>query len=387
MRLLCAPVGILGCVSMSGVRSLAALTNTASTSRVLNLHLVTVEFADDLARVSAPFFFDAVLNRAIIIKHRLRSDETYLLSDGTAVATKIMFPLDRSDLKAGGRSILVNQMGWRATLCDVLGATEPELEKDFEILEMLNELPSLDPFLVREQLRRFHHHPADCYFAISPADNARMQTFTSNEMAPLIAMAFGSKDGAIPPELVKKLADALLSTNADSRLDPLRMTLGLEGEKFTQGIFSWKGFIYYKWQFSETFHKLTRISAEMDSIKIKGRMDKNIREEIDDLKKSIRGRIRDSAKNCQQVLSLYDDAFRDLVDKGNTAAFRRFLLDAPVLFIELGHSMGIISHISSFWAYRFNKDKEKNVEVQEYLDILREFENGLAPKRATMVTW
>ncbi len=372
---------------MSGVRSLAALTNTASTSRVLNLHLVTVEFADDMARVSAPFFFDAVLNRAIIIKHRLRSDETYLLSDGTAVATKIMFPLDRSDLKAGGRSILVNQMGWRATLCDVLGATEAELEKDFEILEMLNELPSLDPFLVREQLRRFHHHPADCYFAISPADNARMQTFTSNEMAPLIAMAFGSKDGAVPPELVKKLADALLSTNADSRLDPLRMTLGLEGEKFTQGIFSWKGFIYYKWQFSETFHKLTRISTEMDSVKIKGRIDKNIREEMDDLKKSIRGRIRDSAKGCQAVLSLYDDAFRDLVEKGNMAAFRKFLLDAPLLFIGLGHSMGIISHISSFWAFRFNKDKENNVEIQEYLDILREFENGLTPKRATMVTW
>ena len=372
---------------MSGVRSLAALTNTASTSRVLNLHLVTVEFADDTARVSAPFFFDAVLNRAIIIKHRLRSDETYLLSDGTAVGTKIMFPLDRSDLKAGGRSILVNHMGWRATLCDVLGATEAELQKDFEILEMLNELPSLDPFLVREQLRRFHHHPADCYFAISPADNARMQTFTSTEMAPLIAMAFGSKNGSIPPELVKKLADALLSTNADSRLDPLRMTLGLEGEKFTQGIFSWKGFIYYKWQFSETFHKLTRIGTEMDLVKIKGRIDKNNREEMDVLKKSIRGRIRDSAKGCQQVLALYDDAFHDLVDKGNTAAFRKFLLDAPLLFIELGHSMGIISHISSFWAYRFNKDNEQNVEITEYLDILREFETGLAPKRATMVTW
>lgn len=372
---------------MSGVRSLAALTNTASTSRVLNLHLVTVEFADDMARVSAPFFFDAVLNRAIIIKHRLRSDETYLLNDGTAVATKILFPLDRSDLKAGGRSILINQMGWRATLCDLLGATEAELQKDFEILELLNELPSLDPFLVREQLRRIHHHPADCYFAISPADNARMQTFTSNEMGPLIAMAFGSKDGAISPELVKRLADALLSTNADSRLDPLRMTLGLEGEKFTQGVFSWKGFIYYKWQFSETFQKLTRIGTEMDSVKIKGRIDKSNRDEIDELKKSIRGRIRDSAKNCQSVLSLYDDAFGDLVEQGNTAVFRQFLLDAPVLFIELGHSMGIISHITSFWAYRFNKEKERHIEVQEFLDILREFENGLAPKRATMVTW
>ncbi|GIU67066.1 hypothetical protein [Candidatus Phycosocius spiralis] len=372
---------------MSGIRSLAALTSTASTSRVLNLHLVASMFADDASRTSEPFFFDALLNRSIVIKHRLRSDETYLLSEDISVGTKIMFPLDREDLKAGGRSILVHQQGWKATLCEVLGATETELQKDFDILEMLNDLPSLDPFLVREQLRRHQHFPADCYFAISPADNARMQSFTSKEMAPLIAMAFGSKDGAISPDLVKKLADALLSTNADSRLDPLRMTLGLEGEKFTQGIFSWKGFIYYKWQFSETIHSLNKISSEMDAIKIKGRMDKNIREEIDDLKKTIRERIRDSAKGCQQVLALYDDAFRDLVDKGNTAAFRKFLLDAPLLFVELGHSMGIISHISSFWNYRFKNEKEPKIDVMEFVDILREFESGLAPKRVTMVSW
>jgi hypothetical protein len=125
----------------------------------------------------------------------------------------------------------------------------------------------------------------------------------------------------------------------------------------------------------------------MDTIKIKGRIDRNMREEIDDLKKTIRERIRESAKNCQQVLSLYDDAFRDLVDKGNTAAFRKFLLDAPVLFVELGHSMGIISHISSFWNYRFKSEKEPKIDVNEFLDILREFESGLAPKRTTMVSW
>jgi hypothetical protein len=372
---------------MSGVRSLAALSASASTSRVLNLHLVTIEFADDLTRVSAPFFFDSLLNRSIIIKHRLRSDETYLLSSRTTVATKVMFPLDRSDLKAGGRSILVNQMGWRATLCEVLGATDAELQKDFEILQMLNELPSLDPFLLREQLRRHHHHPADCYFAISPADSARMQTFTSEEMAPLIAMAFGSRKGGIPSELVKKLADALLSTNADSRLDPLRVTLGLEGEQFTQGIFSWKGFIYYKWQFSEIINKLTRIGAEMDSIKIKGRPDKRSLEEIHDLKKSIRGRIRDSAKSCKQVLSLYNDAFQSLVEQGNSVAFRNFLLDSPGMFIELGSSMGSISHIASFWDYSLSPDKEMNITVVEFLEILREFENSLAPKRSTMVDW
>jgi hypothetical protein len=270
---------------------------------------------------------------------------------------------------------------------DVLGVTEAEITQDFEILQMLNDLPSLDPFLVREQLRRNNHTPADCYFAISPADTARMLSFTSNEMAPLINLAFGGSKSGIHPDLVRKLADALLSTNADSRLDPLRLTLGLEGEKFTQGIFSWKGFIYYKWQFGETINNLTRVSNEMDSIKVKGRIDRTSREDMENLKKSIRGRIRDSAKSCQQVLALYDDAFLDLVNKGNTAAFRKFLLDAPLLFVELGQAMGTISHIASFWGYRFPKDRELKADIVEYLDILREYESGLAPKRATMVTW
>jgi hypothetical protein len=178
-----------------------------------------------------------------------------------------------------------------------------------------------------------------------------------------------------------------LSANADARLDPLRETLGLHGEQFTQGIFSWKGFIYYKWQFSEMIQGLIRVTQEMDQIKPAGRNDGATREEIRVLKTSIRKRIREAARNCSKVLALYDDAFADLVHRGNTAAFRRFLLEAPIFFLDLGHSMGVISHISSFWGYRFKGGAANLPTSEEFLEILIEFETGLAPRQSYSQPW
>jgi hypothetical protein len=80
-------------------------------------------------------------------------------------------------------------------------------------------------------------------------------------------------------------------------------------------------------------------------------------------------------------LGLYDDAFRDLVHRGHTAAFRKFLLDAPLLFVELGHMMGMVSHIVSYWSYRYRVAEKGGITIEEYLDILREFNVGLAARR------
>lgn len=364
---------------MTGILDLTALATKSSTSRVLNLYMVAKRHADDPMHKNAPLFRSDFLNRSIIVKHRLRRDEAYLIKNTTAVATKIIFPLDFDDLDLGGRSVFVNQKGFKPAVCDFVGLDEMEMEKDFAVLDMLNELPSLDPFLVREQLRRNNHEPAECYFPISPADAQRMQSFTNSEMAPLIRMAFGTKSGS-SEAMVTKLANALLVADDVGALNPLRETLGLEGIQFTRGIFSWKGFIYYKWQFSEIMQGLIRVTKEMDKITPSGPNDVATPEEFSALKASIRARIRDTARSCSQALTLYDDAFSDLVDRGNTAAFRRFLVKAPLLFLDIGHSIGMISHIASFWSYRFHSGSVELLKWKEFYDILLEFQAGLAPR-------
>src|SRR6185369_11209145 len=53
------------------------------------------------------------------------------------------------------------------------------------------------------------------------------------------------------------------------------------------------------------------------------------------------------------ALDRYDQAFGELTEGGRAAPFRDFLIKAPAMFSMLGERIGAISHIASFWRYRF----------------------------------
>jgi len=218
-------------------RSLVALERTASTSRVLNLLAVENAHSDKPEWAEAPFFRNRVLNASIIIKHRLRADDHFLFGDFRASATKILIPFERTDLTLGGRSFFVGQRGWIELLNEACN-NPPDLAYDLEILRLIDGLPSLDPFLVRENLRRAGFTIAPCYFAISQADLERMHAYVGDAITELVEMALGNIGGMSGASNLKKLVEALLSTDVDDRLEPLRLTLMLEGESFREGVFS-----------------------------------------------------------------------------------------------------------------------------------------------------
>jgi hypothetical protein len=370
-----------------GMRSLQTLSDNASTSRVLNLSRTYAQFKGDVAHSSRPFFCDPSLNRAMFVKHRLRRDEAYLLPDAPAFATKIIFPFDSTMLRSGGRSIFIGQTGFIQAMAQMLGPETRQTKRDMDVLNILAYLPSLDPFLLKEFLARQNIEPADCYFDISTADMSRMFEFASQEIGELITLAFGGASGGVDSPAIARLVDAMMARDAGERLDPLRATLGLDGKAFDDGVFSWKGFLYYKWQFGEVAKNLNRIMSEFDLMRFDDRPSAADLEGLTDQKVKLRKSIRSAARECTAILSLYDDAFRDLVDRGKAAAFRKFLVEAPRLFIDLGSSMGTISHIVSFWNHRFPEQAALSMSSDEFALILLEFQSSLKPEPMPVRTW
>jgi hypothetical protein len=355
-------------------RSLSGLERTASTSRVLNLAAVASQNAGDPEYESAPFFKAPSLNGAVIIKHRLRLDEQGAFDTAKKISTKLIIPFERTDLSLGGRSVFVGQRGWRDVLIQLRGNSEDE-PRDVALLEALDELPSLDPFLLREHLKRREFKIASCYFAISQADLERMQRFVSSEISKLVDLAYGGQSGA--NSNISKLVTLLLSGEVDGRLEPLRLTLGLEGENFREGIFSWKGFLYYKWVLASLWPELRGVLTELADIKIVGPRDYEMMNQVKDIGARVNAAILSQVKNVRTTLQVYDDAFAELTQAGNPMAFRDFLLKSPEMFISLGERTGMVSHIASFWRYRFPKGRPLQVELDELLDILQDFNQGL----------
>ena len=130
------------------------------------------------------------------------------------------------------------------------------------VLRLLSAVPSLDPFLLREHLRNNKIDVAPCYLAISEGDQQRMYTFVSAEMSKLIALAGGGSGDAGGGRLVS----AMLSSEVDEKLEPLRLTLNLTGNDFREGVFSWRGFLYYKWSMGKFWPDVMGVLREINKI-------------------------------------------------------------------------------------------------------------------------
>ena len=354
------------------VRFLHALGG-ASTSRVLNLGQIARNYGEDPDHSAQPMFCSPALNTAFILKHRTRTDETYLFNSVRLVATKIIVPFDLSDLRAGGRSIFIEQRGFIDALRAVGPYSQENLDRDLRVLRLMNTLPSLDPFLLREHLRNNEIEVASCYFAISAGDQQRMHEFTAGELSKLIQLASGgsNSDGS-----TNRMVSALLSNKVDEKLEPLRMTLGLTGNDFREGVFSWRGFLYYKWSMDNFWPDVMRVLREIKEIQPHGPVSTTERAFLTSARRSIIEMVRDYGQAVNKVLGVYDHSFQDLVAHQAPKTFRDFLLSAPYMFLDLGEKMGAISHIVSFWRYRFPAGGVKQIDAEELTVIFQDFVGG-----------
>lgn len=83
------------------VRRLTALETSASPALVLNRLTVRRKFPNLVDLPTSPFFENGVLERCIILKHRLRPHEMDRFENDRPQATKLLVPIDSADLKMG----------------------------------------------------------------------------------------------------------------------------------------------------------------------------------------------------------------------------------------------------------------------------------------------
>src|SRR5688572_21905148 len=288
------------------VRFLDALGG-ASTSRVLNLYRIALDNAGNAEHAEKPLFQSPIINKSFLLKHRVRADESYLFSSPRSVATKIIIPFDSADLHAGGRSLFVDQRGYEDMLRQA-GNYRPEaLERDLMVLRLLGAIPSLDPFLLREHLRNNKIEVSPSYFAISEGDQERMHRFVTEEMSRLILLAGGGDSSS------NRLVSAMLSNEVDEKLEPLRLTLGLTGNDFREGVFSWRGFLYYKWSMGKFWPDVMGVLREISTIQPIGGLTPEQKVYLTGARRGIIEMVRDNGTHVNKALSVYDASFADLV--------------------------------------------------------------------------
>lgn len=359
-----------------GRRDLALVRASGSTARVVNLAYVYERFGETEDYKQKPLFRNKRLNRALILKHMVRSGERELFTTPTASATKVIIPYAASELKLGGVSFFVNETKFETFLQEATGGYENERDfrSDVELLRLIASLPSFDPFLMRERLRHIGLDPARIYFDLAEADIQRMRAFVGKEISQLVGLAFAT-GGAAAGELSQRLADKLMTDETAKSLDALRQTLRLSGEEYVEGVFAWKGFLYYRWMLEEFRPALSAFKPRFASLRI-ANATKDERRTLAEMRKAVLEKMDLATQRVDAELLEYGTAFAALAD-GQPSAFRTFLVTAPSRFVPIGEAVGVVRHIHSFWGFRFPGEGATIMDADEAFEVLHEFQTTL----------
>ena len=358
------------------IRNLEGLKATGDSSRVLNLISVWTQSGHLPEYHDHPLFENRRLNRALILKHRLRNNEQDLFENPNHVGTKILLPIDDRDWKLGGRFVFVGQKDYLTVLANTFGESIIYSARDREILDIMAGSPSLDPFLLKETLAKNSVIVSPCYFEISKPDGQAMNAFLKNEISKLVKHLNLSSDNI--NIYTERLVNKIMSGRVDDGLEHLRMAINLPEEDFSDGIFSWRGFLYYKWTHGNISKKMVPVMNSIMSLKPFGLMSESKKRQIKNSRIVLRKNIIDTINEVRETLSIYDESYRSLVVGNNPIIFRDFLISAPSLFIKLGYQLGMMNYICNFWNFRFDpRQATKSMDADELTDLLAEFQEGL----------
>lgn len=363
-------------------RNLSMIRKSGSTARILNLLQAYERHGETQEYLEKPIFRSRRLNRALIIKHTPRLHEMEMFESSVSTATKVIVPFASSDLSLGGSYFFCKQKNFDQSFHECVGdeISEADQLQDKATLALIDDLPSLDPFLLREGLRRRGLEPARCYFDIGDADIKRMTEYVTKEIANLVRLAFAEEDSQTSA-LARTLAEKVLSDENTQSLQPLRKTLQLSGDEYSEGMFAWKGFLYYKWLYSGAQMSIARVMREMTQLSI-GRADSATIKYVTTTRERTLAQLSSMDRVVRAMLKTYDHSFQELTGKQRPMAFREFLLTSPAKFLELGGKLGSLMHIVNYWRFRFSEGSIIRLKAEEAFDLFQVFDTSLDSEAA-----
>ncbi|MFW6413424.1 MAG: hypothetical protein ACOC0V_04745 [Oceanicaulis sp.] len=356
---------------------LSFLKRGGSTSRVIDLVSIRERFGETEGWIRDPLFRMTRLNRGFVVKHTLRAWEREQLGGDRTSATKVIVPISDRDLDLGGHSIFVEAHDFETKLSHHLGVTpdKPAFAADVRRLRQLANLPSFDPYLLHEFFRREGEKIDPCYFTISDEELLKITEFVAGQIDMLVRKALGGADLATR-EKSRRLAKVLFEDENSEQLVVLRDALRMTEREYRDGVFGWKGTLYYSWCSTDCYADLTGFLRDLQGLRIVGLSGAD-RAEIRTILASIIQLSMGRWNRLKTRLDAYHGEFSRFVERGDPGALKAFMTRAPSLFVEMGEDIGRLQHVSSYWRFWTRDRKTRQMSGMEAFDLLPDFEAAL----------
>jgi hypothetical protein len=268
------------------------------------------------------------------------------------VETAIYVPHDAEDPMRGGYGIYLRRPAHRAVLKEFLGieldSDDPDLRHDVRILDVLDEIPSIDPFLVHSRMH-FRGIPVRAgSVSITDAETRALKDLIEARLGPVLLRAFRGKD--MTREKVQRMLDAIW----DPRLpESTRFVeaFGIHPAECASIFFALQGITYYEHLYRGTTDGTRRLADWLNGPATRPvdmqRYPKFEVERLRMLRASIARELASSYRFLSETFGEYDRALLEFTERDSPAQLRSFLVHADRRFWRLGFSLTAILNLQA----------------------------------------
>jgi hypothetical protein len=369
----------------SDFRSLEGLAEVRANGRVLNLGAISRDLAQADPNGRAPAFFsNPALNHAIIVKHNIRDNERHLFARPQPVATKLILPIDRENLSLGGVTFMLGERQAARILRDKLGlnraAGDGRAQRDLKILDILDSLATLDPFIVRERFAVDGVALPEAFVAFQLHGDHGLYEYMKSQLTPLVRLAMADKQGRASEQALERLLDEIFVESHNSKAEFLRQALRIEPDRWPTALYVWKAALFYEYRARSFEPRWRRFIDSLQNVKLYGFSALAPAEVVLRMRVDLMERALRTKGHLDRLLDTFSQAFRqDLIEQGTPEPFRDYLMTLNDKLYNFGVAYGVLEQIVGYWEYWFIARGMRAIPAEFFLDICRDLLNVVGP--------
>lgn len=336
------------------------------------------------------FFKNKALNTIVLIKDAVPENDRKV--GAPSVGTKLYFPFNENNIYEGGRTIFLYERGVESAIkqyCGEVSLSKDALTDDLRILAILDRLPSLDPFLMKDVFFREKITIHEAFFEVSAEAWEEIEMYMLQKFEPLILAAF--PDAQSSEDKARQLIDKIWEAKDIEALMPLIEGFRLPKDKALEIFSSWKGIVYYSYIFARQqtkFIELVKWIVE-NEVPVVGVTAAEAKE-VQDLLKHARDQLRVEWQKTDEIVRSYQSSYDKMFkDKITSVDFLNFLKNSDKIYWEIGNSLGRVNHAIYCWDAMSSRFEGRKVPWASRQEIARLLAKVLEPekKAATSVAW
>ncbi|HUY68580.1 MAG TPA: hypothetical protein VMV79_04695 [Alphaproteobacteria bacterium] len=357
--------------------------------RVLNVNLLTRKLLEKDPGAT-PFFRSRPLNDLVLVKDTLPEEQRR--GSDRAIGTKLYFPFNEANIYEGGRTIFVNDKNLEPALTQHFGDgafTGESLAEDTRILKVLDRLPSLDPFLLKDVFLNEKIPMNEAYFEVSKDVWDEIETFILQRFEPLVKAAF--PDASASGDKARRLIEKIWEARDLDALDPLIRAFRLPREGALEIFSAWKGINFYAFQYERAKPQFVALLTWLRDLKPPvAAVSTAERNEMKAMLEGDRNQLRSEWHKADGILKEYQDSYDKMFKlRVSSAEFVAFLGKSSKMYWELGNSLGKVGHASYCWDVMAKRLADKTPSWEALKEIVQLLDKIFSAGRqaATSVAW